>query len=322
MRRSHQLNIAVLGDINADLTVYVPSYPAEGDDSTATGVRWASGGTGLNAATALAVLGAQARLLGRVGTDPAAQVALHAARKAGVDVSLVQHDPAVATGLCSTVVSAGGQRTFFAFRGANVCFDSSNLSPATFAHTNMLYLSGYALLEGPQRTAALHAIELANRLDIPIAFDLALPLARDCGELINELLPRIWLLSMNEDEQRYLAPTMQSEALIEAVLARGVAHVALKQGVRGCLVASASGQVSLAPPNVAAIDTNGCGDAFATAYAMAALQHADMHTCATLANLMGALTATRPGAAEGLPPRHELLAWLDPAHHWLITSDE
>ena len=73
--------VAVLGDINADLSFALPQFPAEGDDIPADGVRWSSGGTGLNAAIAFTRLGARVRLVGRVGSDPAGEVALRSARR-------------------------------------------------------------------------------------------------------------------------------------------------------------------------------------------------------------------------------------------------
>ena len=83
------LAVAVIGDINADLSFVLPFFPRESDDVPASDLRWQSGGAGLNVALAFTRLGAQARLVGRVGTDPAAEVALRAARHAGLDLSHV-----------------------------------------------------------------------------------------------------------------------------------------------------------------------------------------------------------------------------------------
>jgi ribokinase len=61
---------------------------------------------------------------------------------------------------------------------------------------------------------------------------------------------------------------------------------------------------------VAALDTSGCGDAFVAGFLLARLSGAPLAQCATLANALGALTATRPGAADALPTRDELRALL------------
>src|SRR5690349_12556862 len=117
------MTILVLGDANADLSAMLSRFPAEGDDSQISTLGWGSGGGGANVAAALALLGAPARLLARVGSDPAATIALRVARAAGADLAVVQVDASLATGLCFAVVSPGGERTFFSYRGANVSYE-------------------------------------------------------------------------------------------------------------------------------------------------------------------------------------------------------
>lgn len=319
MQPDRTTHIAVLGDINADITLIVPSYPAEGDDCTAQTLRWGSGGAALNAAATFALLGGKVRLFGRVGVDPAAEVALHQARQAGVDISAVQVDHTAATGMCTAVISADGQRTFFSFRGANLFFDPAAVTSDVLNRVHLLYLSAYALLEGSQRVAALQAVELAHAHQVPIVLDLGPPVLRRCRDDILQLLPRLWLLCLNEDELRLLVPDQPRPAAIATLLAGGAGHVALKQGAQGCTLATASHFLELPPPPVTAVDTTGCGDAFAAGCAWALLHLSSIHECAVLGNLLGALTATRPGAADALPTRAELLRWLDPSLRHLLT---
>ena len=116
------MTILIVGDANADLIAALSGYPHEGDDAVVGALGWGSGGSAANVAAALALLGAPARLLTRVGPDPAAAIALRAARDAGADLGAVQSDATLATGLCFAAISPGGERTFFSFRGANVSF--------------------------------------------------------------------------------------------------------------------------------------------------------------------------------------------------------
>lgn len=314
-------NIVVLGDINADMTLMLPTYPAEGDDSTVQAIHWGSGGAALNVATTFAILGGRVRLLGRIGSDPAASVALRAAHVAGVDVSLVQQDAHIATGLCSAVVSASGQRTFFSFRGANVFFDPTAITPDVLDGVDLLYVNAHALLEGPQQTAALQAINIAVTQHIPIALDLGAPPARHCRAVILELLPHLWLLCMNEHELHLLLPDQRDSLAFEALQECGAAYVALKRGAQGCLLMSNDQRFTSLPPPVAVVDTNGCGDAFAAGCAWALLHHTHLYECAALANWLGALTATRCGSADALPTRTELAQRLDPALKYLLAFE-
>jgi ribokinase len=313
------MTILVLGDANADLSAALPRFPAEGDDSQITALGWGSGGCAANVGAALALLGAPARLLARVGSDPAAEIALRVARAAGADLVAVQIDDALATGLCFAAVSPGGERTFFSYRGANVSFEFGPEQASQLDGARWLHISGYALLEGRQRAATLALIDAAVARDIPISLDVCLPQLRAGRNQTLALLPRLRILFTNEPELALLTTTSApatellgnvDDLAVESLLQQGMGTVAVKLGPRGCLIAS-TGTRHYAPAfAVDAVDTNGCGDAFVAGYLFAHLRGAAVEHCAALANAIGALKATRLGAAEALPTRAMLRAFL------------
>lgn len=314
---SNEHLIAVLGDINVDLSFALRRFPQPGSDTPATGLHWGSGGTALNMAVALARLPARPRLLGRVGADPAASVALRAAGSAGVDLSAIQHDPAVPTGLCGVIVEPDGQRSFLSFRGANAEYDPEQIE-AALDGCALLLVGGHSLLTGPQRQAALRAIDLAEERAIPIALDLCLPLIEADRGLIWPLLQRIWLLTLNEAELALLSDGRPTEQALDLLCGAMAATVAIKRGAAGCSVGQSDERLSCAPPAVAAVDTTGCGDAFSAGFAWALLRGARLADCAALGNLLGALTAERPGAADAVPPHEAIRARAAPALAWLL----
>lgn len=307
------MTILVVGDANADLSGTLDRYPAEGDDSVLSALAWGSGGAAVNVATALALLGERVRLLARVGCDPAAAVAVRAAEAAGVDLSMVQHDAQHATGLCFAAISAHGERTFFSFRGANAAFDYAP-APATFADVRWLHICGHALLEDPQRAAALALLHAARQQHVPVSLDLCLPLVRARRAETLNLLPYVHVLFANAPESMLLCAAPSAEHALEQLAGR-VATVVIKCGARGCLAATSAARWEIVGLPVDALDTTGCGDAFVAGLLHAHHGGAPLAEAAQFANTIGALAATRPGSADAMPQPATVRAFL--AQHQL-----
>jgi sugar/nucleoside kinase (ribokinase family) len=304
--------LLVLGDSNADATAGIERLPREGEDVPLHDLVWSSGGAGVNVATGFARLGGAARLVSRVGVDPAAKAALAAAEGAGVDLSAVERDAALATGVCVVLVSPSAERTFLSYRGANAAIEPP--PPAAWERIAHAHVCGHALLGG-RLTAAALAREAASR-GVPISIDLCLPLlARP------DVDPALHLFDVvfgNVAELAHLvgcdaAGPAGEESLIERVIAWkkacGARTVVVKRGARGATVLS--DERTDAPPfEVRAVDTTAAGDGFVAAYLRARIAGASEGACARLAGAAGAITASRRGSADALPTLAEAARFL------------
>jgi ribokinase len=109
--------LTVVGSINLDLVATAERLPRPGE--TITGAAFASypGGKGANQAVAAARMGADVRMIGSVGRDPAGEEATAGLREAGVELELQQSsDP---TGVALITVDAEGETTIVVAPGAN-----------------------------------------------------------------------------------------------------------------------------------------------------------------------------------------------------------
>ncbi len=305
--------LLVVGDAFVDLSARVPRFPPEGTDVHVRRIHWSSGGSAATVAAALAALGTAVHLLARVGDDPAAEVALRAARAAGVDLSLVQRDPGEPTGLCFVVVSPGGERTFLSARGANADLAMPANLPGLLAGTAGLHLSGYALVGGAHRATALGIAAAARERGLPVSLDLCLPLVEGRRAETLVLLPRLAVVFGNEREVALLAgraaePTVDSAA--RELVARGARIAVAKIGEKGCVVASPDGAFAVPGFPVEAVDTTGCGDAFVAGFLHALSRGAALPLCGALGNALGALAATVPGSGDALPGRERLRSFV------------
>jgi ribokinase len=71
-------DVVVLGDINLDVLMSIQAYPAPGDDAPAGRIVTRAGGSAANTAVMLSKLGIGVKMIGCVGTDIWADVALSA----------------------------------------------------------------------------------------------------------------------------------------------------------------------------------------------------------------------------------------------------
>src|SRR4051812_3589944 len=111
--------VVVIGSINADLVVSVPTLPGPGE--TVTGGRFArhGGGKGANQAVAAARFGAAVAFVGAVGDDDLGAAALDELAAEGIDVSATARLDGVPTGVALIAVDAAGENAIAVASGAN-----------------------------------------------------------------------------------------------------------------------------------------------------------------------------------------------------------
>ena len=96
--------LTVVGSINLDLVARAERLPRPGETITGAAFARYPGGKGANQAVAAARMGAEVRMIGSVGQDPAAEEATAGLREAGVELELQQSaDP---TGVALITVDA------------------------------------------------------------------------------------------------------------------------------------------------------------------------------------------------------------------------
>ena len=182
--------IVVLGDINSDLILNVPAYPPEGGEAIAVSQTEYPGGSGANTARMLAYLGMPVRLIGRAGTDMTGRSLVARFAEGGIDTRFVGLDPNLPTQINVTIVSASGERTMFAYRGANLGLGPEHVTRAAFTDAALLHLSGYAFLAAPQRDAAFRAVELARAAGMRITLDIPSGVVRDISPYLDTIHTR------------------------------------------------------------------------------------------------------------------------------------
>ena len=309
--------IVLLGDINIDLVLAIPAYPGEGGEAIATGQTAMIGGSATNTAFALAKAGHDCRLMGRVGADSWGREALSELAAAGISTRWIGRDDREPTQINVITVSPAGERTMFAYRGANARLSATDVDPAAFAGAALLHLSGYALLEPYQTQAALAAIDIAVDADVPVTLDIPGGVVADIAAQVRGLLPRIDTIMLGSADLPVLLEQQgagDEEKLVAMLLESGVRRVAMKgsDGKPSCL--HRTGKTARAPwfP-VEVVDTVGAGDAFAAGHIHGRVTGLTDPDCCRIANAYGAVAVTRKGAGRAMPTKDEVLEFLKKA---------
>jgi ribokinase len=293
------MTVVVLGSINADVVLNVPTLPRPGETIRATQAATFPGGKGANQAVAASRMGAQTVLIGRVGDDASGRTTRASLETDGVDVTSVHIDPDVPTGTALITVAADGQNTIVTSGGANHRVGRRELDAlrAALDHATVFVVQ----LEIPM-DVVVEAVSLATTAGVLVMLDPA-PVA----PLTDPLLAQLSWITPNETEAHALTGVADPSEAARALHERGVANAVVTTGEHGCVVAGPDGALaSYAPPTVTAVDTVACGDAFTGALAAelaggVAAADAIRSACAA-----GALAATRRGAQPSLPTLDEV----------------
>ena len=161
------MRIVTLGDLLLDVIVRLEQPLVPGDDTVGV-THMSAGGQAANVAAWAVALGVDARVVAKVGDDPAGDFVRQELRARGVEL---QGPTGRRTGVVVSLASAG-DRTMASDRGSAPDLEPNELEAPWF-ECDVLHVSGYALLREPAASAAERAVELARRARARISLDLS-----------------------------------------------------------------------------------------------------------------------------------------------------
>ena len=295
--------IVVLGGINMDLVAVAPRFPEAGETVVGDTFLTYPGGKGANQAVACAMMGAETRMVGRVGDDIFGPQLLEALSSKGVDASRVRTSPGTSSGIAVIEIDATSQNRIVQVLGAN-----DTCGPEEAASVKEA-LDGAAAL--------LLQLEVSLEISLEVALD-----ARSMGKLVVldpgpvRPLPEDFyhccnVITPNETEAEALAgfpvtDRQSAAAAAQLLLERGAETAIIKLGSQGVLYATAEHQGYIPPFEVTAVDSVAAGDAFNGALAAALTKGLEIEEAVRIAAAAGALAVTKAGAQDSMPTRRQV----------------
>src|SRR5690625_1698079 len=298
--------VVIFGSANADTVLSVEHFPEPGETIHAVGSKTGAGGKGLNQAVAAGRMGADAIMVGAIGTDAAGAALRDAlANESGLDLAHLRawEGP---TGQAFVTVDAAGENHIVIVAGAN----GSHTAPRACENLDFLaagdvlvcqleipFDATAAALEHGRARGALTVLNAAPAADVTHMLewvDLLVVNETEAAAIIGGLGGRVNGASPGEDA-RFLCDHARTDVVITL-------------GGDGLVFAGAAGTGSLPAHPITPVDTTGAGDAFVGGLAAMLAEGEPLAAALEFASALGALACTTPAAQGYTSTREDVLA--------------
>jgi ribokinase len=322
--------LTVLGSLNMDISVTVPTLPGPGATVLGDAADFAPGGKGANQAVAAARLGAEAnikvRMAGCVGDDDFGRTLKAALAEEGVDDQAVRIMRGAPTGIAMITVDQAGENMITVAGGANrevgapeIAAIGETAGSSAAGPVHVLVISAeipvtaiLAVLAAPGARSGSPAAGPGAPGPRPlVVLNLAPAPPREESDAVLATRPD-WLV-VNESEAaavlgRPVSGLAEAAEAAAALVAAGARNAVVTAGSAGAAYNATRGKGESRPRGgtvpafpVRAVDTVGAGDTFVGALAVALAAGISPEEAVTAAAAAGAAAATKPGTQAGMP---------------------
>ena len=296
----NNFNCAVVGSINMDFILKMNRVPETHENVLGTDYGYGFGGKGANQATALARLGANVKMIGKVAYDDNGKKLIENLNSIGIDTSGVAQNGSQ-TGLAAILIDGEGRNRIVVYEGAN-----SEIEPnEAIAHLNNTDLLLVQFETNEEAVVNTVNFAINNKITTVI----------DCGPAKNFQLEKMQgadILSPNENETQALTGIFPesdndileaSKILMSSSKAR---YIVLKFGERGCSVWDGKSLKMIPAYKSNVVDTTAAGDCFTAAMALHYKKTGNIYEACDIGNKAGSIAVSRMGAAASMPTIEEL----------------
>lgn len=253
-------------------------------------------GTGGGTAVACAILGLRTRAVTAVGDDTAGAFLLDSMARHGIDLTMVERLPGVATSATILPVRPNGERPAWHVPGSAAMFTVPEEAMDAALDAGIVHVGGTGLLRSFDGEPARRVLARAKGLGRTTTFDLIQATEETLG-LVEPLLPHIDYFLPSIEEASAMSGLTAPDDVARFFLDRGVGVCALTMGGEGSLVMTADGaRLRLPAFDVPVVDTSGCGDSYTAGFIAGLHRGWDLERCARLATATSALVATGLGS--------------------------
>ncbi len=268
------------------------------------------GGCAANTGIGLAKMDVDTAIIGKIGDDGFGDFVRKAMTEEGIDTSGIAVADEANTSATMIMIDSGGERTFIHCIGANATMRPDDIDMDLVAEADIFHFAGALVMPGFDGPPAASVMEAAQEAGTTTALDVVWDDTGRWMDLLEPVLPHTDIFLPSFPEAVEITQQDTPEGAADVLMEHGVQTVGLKLGEEGCYVRTADREVRVPAFDVDVVDGTGSGDAFVAGFLLGTLAGWDLENVARMANAVGALCVTAPGATTGLRSFDETIEFL------------
>lgn len=297
--------IQILGDLIADISMRLPSFPVQAKDIHRLSYMEVGPGGACNVAIMAARFGLAVGALGEVGDDGFGLVVREGLRREGVDVENLIVTPGAKTPVAGVVVDRAGEPAYLGHPGSLQVTHFMERWTAPIQQADVLFADGWAEHEMVP-VMLLQGFKIAREADVPVYFDPGPGNPAIDNAWVSDAIKQSDVVMLNRGEGKRVTGEKEDEAIVQTLLSQGVDLVLLKRGAQGLLLARGEERHQVPGLEVRSRDATGAGDSLAGAVIYAMQSDMDLPALGMLANATGAAKVQKLGTGHNMPTMEEI----------------
>lgn len=305
-------DVVCLGILVADCVGKpIESMPERGKLALVDSMELHIGGCASNTGTALAKIGVDAAIIGKVGNDGFGDFMVNELSKHGADCSGIVRDEVTHTSATMVMVDSKGERTFIHYIGANATLTEQDVDWNVVENGKILHVAGTFLMPAFDGQPTANVLKKAKELGVITSLDTCWDSRGNWMKLLEPCLPYVDYAVPSIEEARMCTGKQDPSDVADVFMSKGVKTVALKMGDQGCYIKNKDIELRIPIYKVDAIDAVGAGDAFAAGFLAGIVNGWDLLRTGKFANAVGAFCVTALGATTGIKDQETIEAFID-----------
>lgn len=302
-------DVACIGILVADvISKPVDEIPERGKLGLIDRIELFTGGCAVNAAIAMAKIGLNTALIGKIGNDGFGKFISDVLKEEGVEITGLVVGEKSSTSASVVLSDSTGERTFLHCLGANAEFTDTDVNFNIIKNSKIIFIAGTMLMPSFDGEACARVLRQSKEMGKYTVLDTAWDSKGRWMEVLKPCMPYIDLFIPSYEEAAKLSGKEETEEIADVFLSMGVKVAVIKLGKDGCFIKAISGEKHLIPTysHIKAIDTTGAGDSFVAGFLTGLTKGWSLYECGKFANAVGTHCVMAIGASTGIKKLEEI----------------